>query len=367
MLLLRGCDGGGFQVLHMGASQQSFLGTAGYLAPEIRQDRSYCKGVDVWALGILTYLVLTCRLPFDREVTSLPKKGVASQFQLHFSEPAWANLDHTVSSGATRQVKALLKGMLAIEPAERWNAAECLRHPFFTGELFGAVFEPSSPSTPSSSSGGVAEGSLATGHLGNDYGSTNDGSSSSSSGSGSSGNGLQSGSQTLRRNRSSGGNGDYATTSMLGRCISTPHLVHLHETPPSPEPSTPPPADKSPLRNSNGAENSAATSANNERRDRRRTSSSSCSSSSSRNDSQSREAAGTQVGWQSPGQQEAYLATTLSPNGGGVPPSFSDSESESSDGEGGAHEVKKGSLLSKDASPLRRGLPKQAHELSKTF
>ena len=328
----------------MGASQQSFLGTAGYLAPEIRQDRSYCKGVDVWALGILTYLVLTCRLPFDREVTSLPKKGVASQFHLHFSEPTWASLDHAVCQGATRQVKALLRGMLAIEPAERWNAAECLRHPFFTGELFGAV---------SASSSMVAEESK-----------SSDNSTSSSSSSGSSDvemtstSGIQNDLQAFRKDGNSNG-GAAATPSMLGRCISTPHLVHLLEAPP--DPSTPPATDSAPLSNPLDAGNN--TDATNERRGCRRSSSSS-SSSSSRNDSRSREAAGTQVGWQSPGQQEAYLATTLSPNVNALPPSFSDSESEISDnGEGGgANEVKKESL-----SPLRRGLPKDLHELSKTF
>lgn len=38
----------------------SFLGTVGYLAPEIRQQRLYSESVDIWACGVLLYLILRC-------------------------------------------------------------------------------------------------------------------------------------------------------------------------------------------------------------------------------------------------------------------------------------------------------------------
>jgi serine/threonine protein kinase len=43
-------------------------GTGGYIAPEIRQQRLYSESVDIWACGVLLYLLLSCRLPFNPEV-----------------------------------------------------------------------------------------------------------------------------------------------------------------------------------------------------------------------------------------------------------------------------------------------------------
>mmetsp|Transcript_1201 Transcript_1201/g.2299 ORF Transcript_1201/g.2299 Transcript_1201/m.2299 type:complete len:584 (-) Transcript_1201:177-1928(-) len=127
----------GFSTLLVMAQTQSFLGTAGYIAPEIRQERCYYKGVDVWAVGVLTYLVLCCRMPFDRDLSSLPKCGkhVRERFALEFPEPIWhseAELGHNAQS-----VRSLLRGMLDVEPSTRLNAHQCLIHPFVTGELFG--------------------------------------------------------------------------------------------------------------------------------------------------------------------------------------------------------------------------------------
>ena len=126
----------GFSTVLKLAPSHSFLGTPGYIAPEIRQDRSYYKGVDVWAVGILTYLVLVCRLPFDREISSLPRNSgdIRNRFALNFTEHIWERMPHVESA------KELLRGMLHIEPTQRWNAQRCLRHPWLSGEVFGKNF-----------------------------------------------------------------------------------------------------------------------------------------------------------------------------------------------------------------------------------
>jgi serine/threonine protein kinase len=89
--------------------------------------------VDIWAVGIVAYLILSCALPFDRELTSLPKRSgeVRTLFELKFPEGEWLGL---------QSAQELIRGMLHVEPAERWNAQRCLQHPFLTGELFGARF-----------------------------------------------------------------------------------------------------------------------------------------------------------------------------------------------------------------------------------
>ncbi len=43
------------------------FGTLGYVAPEILLQQPYDKSVDVWSLGILSYLLLCGSLPFDSD------------------------------------------------------------------------------------------------------------------------------------------------------------------------------------------------------------------------------------------------------------------------------------------------------------
>ena len=44
---------------------QSFLGTHGYLAPEMMAHEAYTTAVDMWALGVCAYALLSGYLPFD--------------------------------------------------------------------------------------------------------------------------------------------------------------------------------------------------------------------------------------------------------------------------------------------------------------
>ena len=50
------------------------VGTLCYAAPEILVGNKYNKAVDMWSLGVLAFLLLTGKLPFDPE---LPEKEIA--------------------------------------------------------------------------------------------------------------------------------------------------------------------------------------------------------------------------------------------------------------------------------------------------
>lgn len=63
----------------------SFLGTRGYLAPEMLQRQAYTMSVDMWALGVIVYVLLCGCLPFNDDGSRIPNMTVARvRFRLCF-------------------------------------------------------------------------------------------------------------------------------------------------------------------------------------------------------------------------------------------------------------------------------------------
>ena len=108
-----------------GPVTHSFLGTRGYLAPEMLQRREYSRAVDAWALGVIVFVLLCGCLPFDDEVVSIPSDtDVTQKFHLRF--PRWAK---NISTSA----KDLLSQLLEINPYKRLTPENALDHPWVTG------------------------------------------------------------------------------------------------------------------------------------------------------------------------------------------------------------------------------------------
>lgn len=105
---------------------RSFLGTRGYLAPEMLQRRDYTKAVDTWALGVIVFVLLCGCLPFDDDSQTVPSDElVRAKFVLRF--PRWAK---NLSSSA----KDLLSHLLDVNPINRYTAEQALEHPWVTGK-----------------------------------------------------------------------------------------------------------------------------------------------------------------------------------------------------------------------------------------
>merc|ERR1740117_2684266 len=88
---------------------QSFLGTRGYLAPEMLQRRNYTKAVDTWALGVIVFVLLCGCLPFDDDAQCMSRTEMdrTKRFRLRF--PRWA-------SNVSDSAKDLLSNLLHTEP-----------------------------------------------------------------------------------------------------------------------------------------------------------------------------------------------------------------------------------------------------------
>lgn len=105
---------------------RTFLGTRGYLAPEMLQRREYTKAVDTWALGVIVFVLLCGCLPFDDDSATVPSDDlVRTKFVLRF--PRWAQ-------NLSPSAKDLLHRLLDVNPRTRYTAEMALRHPWVQGE-----------------------------------------------------------------------------------------------------------------------------------------------------------------------------------------------------------------------------------------
>lgn len=109
-------------------------GTPVYIAPEVLRQR-YSLPADVWSAGIVAYQLLTGRLPFGGEYTSVAetymKSGTADNKEM-FRAVLYANLDFESSPWdiLTPEAKDLVSSMLNRNPDERPTAEEALQHPW---------------------------------------------------------------------------------------------------------------------------------------------------------------------------------------------------------------------------------------------
>ena len=104
---------------------RSFLGTKGYLAPEMLQRSNYDKSVDMWSLGVIAFVLLCGCLPFDDDSSRIISESAArKKFALRF--PRWAT---TLSASA----KDLLYNLLDVDPKTRYTAEQALNHPWVSG------------------------------------------------------------------------------------------------------------------------------------------------------------------------------------------------------------------------------------------
>jgi len=104
---------------------QSFLGTRGYLAPEMLQRRQYSRSVDTWALGVIVFVLLCGCLPFDDDSSQIVSDDIIkSKFHLRF--PRWAR-------NLSPSAKDLLSHLLDINSSTRYTAEQAMQHPWICG------------------------------------------------------------------------------------------------------------------------------------------------------------------------------------------------------------------------------------------
>lgn len=124
-----------------------FAGTPGYLSPEVLKKEPYGKPVDIWACGVILYILLVGYPPFwDEDQHRLylqiksgtydvslggsnkrrgGRSGLIVQFVSsppQYPSPEWDTV--------TPEAKNLINQMLTVNPSKRITASEALKHPW---------------------------------------------------------------------------------------------------------------------------------------------------------------------------------------------------------------------------------------------
>ncbi|XP_035272598.1 serine/threonine-protein kinase H1 homolog [Anguilla anguilla] len=96
-------------------------GTPEYIAPEILVRKPYTNAVDMWALGVISYILLSGTMPFeDENRTRLYRQILKGKYS--FSGEPWPNVSNLA--------KDFIERVLTVDPAARLSAGQALKHPW---------------------------------------------------------------------------------------------------------------------------------------------------------------------------------------------------------------------------------------------
>ncbi|KAG7203548.1 hypothetical protein KM043_013598 [Ampulex compressa] len=108
-----------------GSEHRALFGTPEFVAPEIVNYEPLSLGTDLWAVGVLTYILLSGASPFLGEDKQETYANVAAcQYQF----------DNEYFSTVSEIAKDFIRSLLIKDPAERGSAESCLKHPWILTE-----------------------------------------------------------------------------------------------------------------------------------------------------------------------------------------------------------------------------------------
>ncbi|XP_076663901.1 death-associated protein kinase 1 isoform X4 [Andrena cerasifolii] len=108
-----------------GSEHRALFGTPEFVAPEIVNYEPLSLGTDLWAVGVLTYILLSGASPFLGEDKQETYENVsACQYQF----------DNEYFSTVSEIAKDFIRSLLTRDPKERGTAESCLKHPWILTE-----------------------------------------------------------------------------------------------------------------------------------------------------------------------------------------------------------------------------------------
>jgi len=99
-------------------------GTPGYVAPEVLAQKPYGKAVDVWSIGVISYILLCGYPPFyDESDSYLFAQILKGEFE--FDSPYWDDISDSA--------KDFIRRLMCVDVNKRYTCREALQHPWICG------------------------------------------------------------------------------------------------------------------------------------------------------------------------------------------------------------------------------------------
>lgn len=123
---LKLADFGLSKMLTNDLTMQTVCGTPGYCAPEVLRGERYGPAVDMWAVGVITYIMLCGYEPFysDEGDSHMFRKILKCDYE--FQSPWWDEV--------SLNAKDLVKKLIVLDPEKRLTAKQALQHPWVQGK-----------------------------------------------------------------------------------------------------------------------------------------------------------------------------------------------------------------------------------------
>lgn len=103
----------------------SLIGTPGYIAPEVVKLEGYGPPVDMWACGVILYIMISGKMPFfgrdEHEMLGRIRQG-----KYGFPDREWKNVSQDCMN--------LIKSLLQVDPQKRLTAKGALAHRWMDSE-----------------------------------------------------------------------------------------------------------------------------------------------------------------------------------------------------------------------------------------
>ncbi|XP_007945784.1 calcium/calmodulin-dependent protein kinase type IV [Orycteropus afer afer] len=105
---------------------KTVCGTPGYCAPEILRGCAYGPEVDMWSVGIITYILLCGFEPFYDERGDQFMFRRILNCEYYFISPWWDEV--------SLNAKDLVRKLIVLDPKKRLSTFQALQHPWVTGK-----------------------------------------------------------------------------------------------------------------------------------------------------------------------------------------------------------------------------------------
>ena len=107
--------------LRRNLTRKQIGGTPDYVAPEVLRGEVYDHSVDLWSIGVITYILLCGFPPFWGESQGeLFDKILAADYE--FPSPEW--------DAVSEDAKDFIRKLLVKDNHQRMTAEQCIQHPW---------------------------------------------------------------------------------------------------------------------------------------------------------------------------------------------------------------------------------------------